>query len=67
MNDIAGEFGIPASTLSIIIKKEKQSKEIYLNFSTDRKRNRGPEFSDVEEFAVEWFEECREANSGVIF
>jgi len=57
--DIAEEFRIPASTLSTIIKN---SKEIDLNFSTDRKRKRGPEFSDVEECVVKWFKQCRDAN-----
>ncbi|XP_025407157.1 tigger transposable element-derived protein 6-like, partial [Sipha flava] len=57
--DIAEEFGIPASTLSTIIKN---SKEIDLNFPIDRKRKRGPDFSDVEECVFKWFKQCRDAN-----
>jgi len=60
--EIAEEFGIPASTLSTIIKN---SKEIDLNFPTDRKRKRGPDFSDVEECVVKWFKQCRDANVSI--
>jgi len=44
--NIAEEFAIPARTLSFIIKN---SKEINLNFSPDRRRKRGLDFSDVDE------------------
>lgn len=54
--DIAEEFGIPASTLSTIIKN---SKKIDLNSPTNRKRKRGPDFSDVEECVAKWFNQCR--------
>ncbi|XP_025197064.1 tigger transposable element-derived protein 6-like [Melanaphis sacchari] len=60
--DIAEEFGIPASTLSTIIKN---SKENDLNFPTDRKRKRGPGFSDVEECVVKWFKQCKDAKVSI--
>lgn len=59
-NDIAGKFGIPVSTLCTIIQN---SKEIDLNFSTDRNSKRNPEFSDIEESVVKWFIQCRDAYS----
>lgn len=58
----AKEFGIPASTLSTIIKN---SKEIDLNFPTDRKRKISPDFSDVEKCVVKWFKQCRDANANI--
>lgn len=44
--DTADEFGLPASALSTVTKN---SKEIDLNLSKDRKRKTGPKFADVEE------------------
>lgn len=60
---VAEEFGIPASTLSTIIKNSEGG--IDSNSSTDRKRKRGPEFSDVEERVVKWFKRCRDANVNI--
>lgn len=60
--DIAEEFGISASTLSTIIKNNK---EIDLNFPIDRKRKRGPDFSDVEKCVVKWFKQCKDANVSI--
>jgi transposase-like protein len=64
--EIAGEFGIAASPLSTIINN---SIEIDLNFPTDRKRKRDPDFSDVEECVVKWFKKCRDAkvSSKILF
>jgi len=48
--DIAEEFRIgPTSTPTTIIKN---SKEVDLNFSTDCKRKRRSDFSDIEECVV---------------
>ncbi|XP_060846175.1 tigger transposable element-derived protein 6-like [Rhopalosiphum padi] len=60
--DIAEEFGISASTLSTIIKNNK---EIDLSFPIDRNRKRGPDFSDVEECVVKWFNQYRDANVSI--
>jgi len=42
--EMVKKFGIPVNTLSTITKNNRK---IDLNFSIDRKRKRGPEFSDV--------------------
>jgi len=62
MKDIAEEFGISACTLYIIIKN---SKEMDLNFSTDRKRKRGPQFSEVKECVVKWLKLYRDTNVSI--
>lgn len=36
--------------------------EIDLILSIDRKRKRGPEFSDIEENVATWFKQCRDSN-----
>lgn len=57
-SDIAKEFGIPANTLSTIIKNKAK----YENQSSLSKRIKGPEFKDVDECVLQWFRKCRDTN-----
>lgn len=60
--DIAKEFGIPASTLSTILKnKVSVLKNFNANYG-DRKKMKGPEFPDVEVALFKWFAQCRRHN-----
>lgn len=57
-SDIAKEFGIPANTLSTIIK----NKEKYENHATSSKRLKGPESSEIEDCVLQWLKQCRDKN-----
>jgi len=56
--DIAKDFGIPASTLSTIIKnKDVILKNINENSATRKKMKLG-EYSDIESCLLKWFQQC---------
>lgn len=57
-SDIAKQFGIPANTLSTILK----NKEKYENQASSSKRLKGPEFKDIEECVLQWLKQCRDKN-----
>ncbi|XP_046661293.1 tigger transposable element-derived protein 4-like [Homalodisca vitripennis] len=57
-SDIAKEFGIPANTLSTILK----NREKYERQGTSCKRIKGPEFKDVDESVYQWLKQCRDKN-----
>lgn len=64
--DIAIEFGISTSTLSIILKNMddimKRSKSCD---NWNIKRKRAAEFPDIEECLVKWFKQCRDSNVSI--
>ncbi|XP_057335435.1 tigger transposable element-derived protein 6-like [Microplitis mediator] len=64
--DVAAQYGIPASTLSTIIKNEA---EILLRYeksgNISYKRRRVAEFPDFEEGLLTWFKQCRDKNISV--
>ncbi|XP_057324247.1 tigger transposable element-derived protein 4-like [Microplitis mediator] len=64
--DVAAQYGIPASTLSTIIKNEA---EILLRYeksgNISYKRRRVAEFPDLEEGLLTWFKQCRDKNISV--
>ncbi|XP_057340566.1 tigger transposable element-derived protein 6-like [Microplitis mediator] len=64
--EIFDQYGLPASTLSTILKNES---EILLKYETSNnlscKRQRLAEFPDVEECLLTWFKQCREKNLSI--
>lgn len=62
--DIASIFGIPASTLSTIVKNGPEiCKQFYAGDTRKRKRN--VEFPDLEAATIKWFVQCRDNNISV--
>ncbi|XP_050061779.1 tigger transposable element-derived protein 4-like [Aphis gossypii] len=52
---------MPLNLKTLTVRKKKKVLEAVKN----RKRKRGPDFSDVEECVVKWFKQCRDANVSV--
>lgn len=63
--DIAEEYGIPASTLSTILKQEELVRQRMVAGNLNNKRVRKSEFPDVEECLIKWFKQCRDHNVSV--
>lgn len=60
---IAKEFGIPANTLSTILKnKEKILNTVGVDNGKKRKRVKGPENPDVDQCVLKWFKQARDKN-----
>lgn len=60
---IVEKFGIPKSTLSIIIKnKDKIDKAVALGSTNSTKRLWKPMLEDVEQELLKWFEKARDSN-----
>lgn len=63
--DIAAEYGIPASTLSTIIKNEEDILVRASSGQLENKRKREAEFPDIEECVLKWFKQCRNNNVSI--
>lgn len=63
--DIAEEYGIPASTLSTILKQEDILRKRMVAGNLNHKRVRKSEFPEVEECLLKWFKQCRDQNISV--
>lgn len=63
--DIAEEYGIPASTLSTILKQEELVRQRMVSGNLNNKRVRKSEFPEVEECLIKWFKQCRDHNVSV--
>ncbi|CAG9563419.1 unnamed protein product [Danaus chrysippus] len=64
--DVAAHYGLPASTLSTIIKNEAEILQRYESSSNlSCKRRRLAEFPDLEECLLTWFKQCRDKNISV--
>lgn len=62
-SEIAKEFGIPANTLSTILKnKEKISSVVGVGCGKKRKRVKGPGNPDVDQCVLKWFKQARDKN-----
>lgn len=63
-SDVAKEFGIPASTLSTILKNKGKTLEAWNSneISVTRKRLREPHFEDIEDCTIKWFKQARDNN-----
>ena len=61
---IALDFKIPMSTLSTWIKKSDEIKQKYLSgeMGSQRKKNRGAKFPEVEQALLKWFKNARDQN-----
>lgn len=57
-SEIAKQFGIPANTLSTIIK----NKEKYESQPSSLKRIKGPENKEIDNCVVQWLKQCRDKN-----
>ncbi|KAL4119164.1 hypothetical protein QTP88_012010 [Uroleucon formosanum] len=56
--DIAKDFGIPASTLSTIIKNKDVILKNFNENSATRKKMKLGEYSDIESCLLKWFQQC---------
>ncbi|XP_060847983.1 tigger transposable element-derived protein 4-like [Rhopalosiphum padi] len=56
--DIAKDFGIPASTLSTIIKNKDVILKNFNKNSATRKKMKLGEYSDIESCLLKWFQQC---------
>ena len=63
--DIADEYGIPASTLSTIMKNEDRILSAPVTQDVKAKRARLAEFPDVEKCLVKWIQQLRENNVNI--
>lgn len=64
--DVAAQYGLPASTLSTIIKNEAEILQRYESSNNlSSKRRRLAEFPDLEECLLTWFKQCRDKNISV--
>lgn len=64
--DVAKQFDIPLSTLSTIIKNEKDIlKKVESGQSLSCKRQRISEFPGLEECLLKWFKQCRDENISI--
>lgn len=58
--DIAAEYGIPASTLSTILKNKETILAFFKAGNTSRKRARESDYPDVEEACLKWYKQYSE-------
>lgn len=59
-HEIAKEFGIPANTLSTILKNREKYEDQGLSESS--KRAKRAEFEDVDQCVLKWLKQCRDKN-----